>query len=189
MICTLVFLDKQGYRSMLPLCSPPALPLQSSCSISAPKAPPGAPRGYCGGFSCDGGIGTVLEIAPPPRGEGPRRGTESDPPARRPFVLRPLNYVWSFPHATASNLCVTAISLFSPHSPLLSFCSPAALPLLCPCSTPALPLLFGSSCPCYEALETYGYFPTCFEALLLPPARMLSHALKLLTCTACCHML
>ena len=131
MICTLVFLDKQGYRSMLPLCSPPALPLQSSCSISAPKAPPGAPRGYCGGFSCDGGIGTVMEIAQPPRGEGPRRGPESDPPARRP------------PPALA-RAARRPLSLELPCSPLLSPCSPPALPLLSACYPPLL-----SPCPLF----------------------------------------
>ena len=36
MICTLVSLGKQGYGSMLPLCSPPVFPFQSSCFISAP---------------------------------------------------------------------------------------------------------------------------------------------------------
>ena len=143
MICTLVFLDKQGYRSMLPLCSPPVLPLQSSCSISAPKAPPGAPRGHFGGFSCDGGIGTVMEIAQPPRGEGPRRGTESDPPARRPP-----------PALARAALLAPALPLLSPCSPsalsLLSspalslppLCSSHALPLLSCCSPSALPLVF-----------------------------------------------
>ena len=114
----------------------------------------------CWGFSYDAGIGTVLEIAQAPRGEGPRRGTESDPPARRP------------PPALAR------AALLVPALPLLSPCSPSALSLL-PSPALSLPPLCSShagagsaicqlhwiASSCLEALENRYVSSLCFDNL------------------------
>ena len=136
MICTLVFLDKQGYGSMLPLCSPPVFLSNPPALSLLPRLPQELPEDIVEVFHVMEVLAQFLRSLHLPEARGPE-GAPS--PIRPPAARRPL-------------------SLELPCSSLLSPCSPLALPLLSACYPPLLSL-----CPLFalpmlaQALQFFNY--------------------------------